>query len=57
MQEEAARLLLIYAGEEGPMVELTAEEQADLLEAQREMARGEFATDAEIQAVFDKYRA
>ena len=56
MQDQAARMLLAYAGDEEPILELTAEEEADLLEAQAEMARGEFATDAEVQAVFAKYR-
>ena len=35
---------------------LTPEEEADLLEAQAEMRRGEFATGAEVEAVFAKYR-
>ena len=34
---------------------LTPEEEADLLEAQAEMRRGEFATAAEVEAVFAKY--
>lgn len=56
MQEQAARMLLTYAGEEEPIYELTLEELADLEEAQAEMERGEFATDVEVKAVFDKYR-
>jgi hypothetical protein len=56
MQEQAARMLLTYAGEEEPICELTPEELADLEEAQAEMSRGEFASDAEVKAVFDKYR-
>jgi hypothetical protein len=56
MQEQAARMLLTYAGEEEPIYELTPEELADLEEAQAEMSRGEFASEAEVKAVFDKYR-
>ena len=56
MQEHAARILLAYAGDEKPIFALTPEEEADLLEAQAEMQRGEFATDAEVQAVFAKFR-
>jgi len=56
MQDQAARMLLRYAGEDEPVIELTAEERSDLVEAQAEAARGEFATDAEVQAVFSKYR-
>ncbi len=56
MQDQAARMLLAYAGDEEPMLILTAEEEADLLEAQAEMQRGDFATDAEVEAVLSKYR-
>jgi hypothetical protein len=55
MQEQAARMLLAYAGDEEPILMLTPEEEADLLEAQAEMRRGEFATAAEVEAVFAKY--
>ena len=56
MQDEAARLLLVYAGDEGPMIELTPEDEADLIEALAEMARGEFASEDQVGAVFSKYR-
>jgi hypothetical protein len=56
MQDQAARMLLAYAGDEEPILVLTEEEQADLLEAHAEMQRGEFATDAEVEDVFSKYR-
>lgn len=56
MQDEIARMMLAYANDDDPLMELTPEEEADLLEAQAEMERGEFATDAEVQAVFSKYR-
>ena len=57
MQDQAARLLLAYAGEDEGFIELTPEEEADLIEAQAEMARGEFATEAEVQAVLSKFRS
>ena len=56
MQEQAARMLLTYAGDEESILELTPDELADLEEAQAEMRRGEFATDAEVSEVLDKYR-
>jgi hypothetical protein len=56
MQEQAARMLLAYAGDEEPILTLTPEEEADLLEAQAEMRRGEFATGAEVEAAFAQYR-
>ena len=57
MQDQAARILLAYAGDEEPVLELTPEEESDLMEAQAEMQRGEFATDAEVEAVLSKYRS
>ena len=56
MQDQAARMLLAYAGDEEPILALTPEEEADLVEAQAERQRGEFATEAEVEAVFAKYR-
>jgi hypothetical protein len=56
MQDEAARLLLLFAGEDETVIDLTPEEIADLVEAQAEAARGEFASEAEVEAVFSKYR-
>jgi hypothetical protein len=56
MQDQAAQMLLLYVGEDEPLIELTAEEEADLVEAQAEVVRGEFASDAEVQAVLSKYR-
>jgi hypothetical protein len=56
MQDQAARILLAYAGDEEPILALTPEEEADLIEAQAEMLRGDFASEAEVEAVFSKYR-
>jgi hypothetical protein len=56
MQDQAARMLLAYAGDEEPVIELTPEEEADLIEAQAEVARGEVASPAEVDAVLSKYR-
>jgi len=54
MQDQAARILLAYAGGEEPVLALTPEEEADPMEAQAEMQRGEFATDAEVEGVFTR---
>jgi len=56
MQDEAARLLLAYVGDEEPVHQLSPEEEADLIEAQAERLRGEFATEEEVEAVLAKYR-
>jgi parvulin-like peptidyl-prolyl isomerase len=55
MQDDAARMLLQYAGEDEPFYRLTPEEEADLAESDAEVARGEFATDEEIRAIWAKH--
>jgi hypothetical protein len=55
VQDELARLLLEVAGEEQPVTQLTAEERADLAEADAEIARGEFATDEQIRSILAKH--
>jgi hypothetical protein len=54
LPDELARLLLQLAGFEQPPIKLTAEERADLEEADAEIARGEFATDEEVRAILAK---
>jgi hypothetical protein len=56
MQEQAARILLAYAGDEVPILVLTAEEEADLMEAQAERERGDFATPDEVEGVLAQFR-
>ncbi|WP_428414336.1 hypothetical protein [Pararhizobium sp.] len=56
MQDDIARMMLSYAGDDERIIELSPEEEADLIEAQAEMARGDFATDAEVQTILSKYR-
>jgi predicted transcriptional regulator len=55
VQDEAASMLLRFAGIEQPPIKLTPEEYAALAEAEAEAARGEFATDEEIRAMWAKY--
>ena len=54
VQDDLARTLLQLVGEDQPVIRLTAEERADLAEADAEIARGELATDAEIRALWAK---
>ena len=54
VQDELARLLLQVAGEEQPIIRLTAEERADLAEADAEIARGEFAPDEQMRSILAK---
>ncbi|HDZ73771.1 MAG TPA: hypothetical protein ENH55_13605 [Aurantimonas coralicida] len=55
-QDEFARVLLRLTGDDEAVYQLRPEEEADLIEAEAEIERGEFATAAEVEAVFSKYR-
>jgi hypothetical protein len=54
-QDALASVLLRLAGEERPPIRLTAEEERDLAEALAEAERGEFATEADMRALWTKY--
>ena len=56
MQDQIALMLLAYTGEDEPMVDLTPEEEADLIEAKGEVSRGELASAGEVEAVLSKFR-
>ena len=55
-QDDFARVLLRLAGDSETLYRLSAEEEADLVEADAEIARGELASEAAVEAVFSKYR-
>ena len=54
-QDELARVLMRLAGIEQPIYILSPEEEADLAEADAEIARGELATDEDVRAMWAKY--
>lgn len=54
-QDDLARVLLRLAGEDEPVYQLSPEEEASFDQARAEAARGEFATDDQVRAVFAKY--
>jgi hypothetical protein len=56
VQDELAHLLLQCVGAEPLIDPLTAEEEADLDASLAEERRGEFATDAEVRAMWAKHR-
>lgn len=56
-QEDAARLLLAIEAQDTEVYVLSDEERADLSAALDEVERGEVADEAEVAAVFDRYRA
>jgi hypothetical protein len=55
MQDELARMVLSFTGDDQTIVELTPEEDAVLAQSEAAAARGEFATDAEVHAVWAKH--
>ena len=56
-QEEAARVLLKLEASEDPVYQLTDEEAADIDEALRELERGDVASEKDVKAVFNRFRA
>jgi hypothetical protein len=55
MQDEMARLIMAMTGDELPVVQLTAEEEASFEESLAQAERGEFATDDQIRAIWAKH--
>ncbi|MFF8799733.1 MULTISPECIES: hypothetical protein [unclassified Methylobacterium] len=55
VQDAIARMVLSYAGEEQAVYHFTPEEEAEQDEADAAEARGDFATDAEVRAIWAKY--
>ena len=51
-QDDLARTLLELAGIDQPPIQLTAAEEADLCEAEAEIARGELASADEVRAIW-----
>ncbi len=54
-QDDVARAVMQLTGKDQSVYKLTPEEEADLDEADAEIARGEFATDEEVRAVWAKH--
>ena len=55
MQNEIARVMLLFAGDEQPMVELTDEDDRALALSETAAARGDFASDVDVRAVWAKH--
>src|ERR1043166_4652698 len=54
IQDELARMLLQLAGEDQPLLQLSAEEAASFDESLAQAERGEFATDEQVRASWAK---
>jgi hypothetical protein len=55
MQDEIARIVLELVGEEQSPIQLTPEEEASFAESLAQADRREFASDAEVRAIWAKY--
>jgi hypothetical protein len=55
MQDDLARMLLQLAGEDQPVLQLSAEEAASFDESLGQAERGEFATDEQVRAIWAKH--
>jgi hypothetical protein len=55
LQDDIARVVFQLAGNEEPPVTLSVEERAALDRSKAAAARGEFATDEQVQAVWAKH--
>lgn len=55
VQDAIARMVLSYAGEDQAVYRFTPEEEAELDESEAAAARGDFATDEEVRAIWAKY--
>ncbi len=54
-QDDVARVVMQFAGLDQPAYQLTPEERKDILEAKAEIARGEFATEEEVRAIWAEH--
>ena len=55
LQDEIARVVLSLVGDDDVRVTLTPEEDAAIVRSMEAADRGEFATEAQIHAVWTKY--
>lgn len=55
MQDDMARVIMAMTGDEPPVVQLTAEEEASFEESFAQAERGEFATDDQLRAIWAKH--
>ena len=55
MQDDLARMLLQFAGDDQPVVRLSAEEEASFDESLAQADRGEFATEDQVRAIWAKH--
>lgn len=55
IQDDVARLLLQFLGEDQPVIQLTPDDTASLAESRGQATPREFATDEKVRAVWAKH--
>jgi hypothetical protein len=55
MQDELAGMIRLFVGDDEPPIELTPEEEASFDVSHAQAARGEFATDDQVRAIWAKF--
>jgi predicted transcriptional regulator len=56
VQDDLARILLQLAGEDQPVLQLSAAEEASFDESLAQADRGEFATDEQVRGIWAKHK-
>ena len=55
MQDIVARILLTFAGEDPPAIQLSADDEASFAESLAQARRREFATDERVRSIWAKH--
>ena len=55
MQDDLARMMLTYAGEDQPVLMLSEEEEASFATSRAQAAHREFASDEQVRAIWTKH--
>ena len=55
MQDEIARMVLAFVGDDASVYRFTAEEAAEQAQADAEEARGDYAREAEVEAIWARH--
>ncbi len=54
IQHDIARVVMMMAGKDEPILQMTAEEEASFAESRAQAGRGDFASDERMQAIWSK---
>jgi hypothetical protein len=54
IQDDIARVVMVMAGKDEPVIQMTAEEEASFTESRAQAARGEFASDERMRGIWSK---